>query len=206
MLFFDTETTGIENAHITCAAACDSAGVVSTWHSGGGVPMTRETGLEVAAALLAAYLVVSLNGSSFDLRLLWELTGNDDLKPLVDNHIDIMYDFVSANRYYTSMDSFATATLGEGKSNTGKWAAEAWFNGQHNEVLQYCARDVEVLRLLHTAACSDKTLRRKTRSGNIGSWDLPTGFRTVGDARAAVGPRPHWMRRDPPPLPDLSWC
>ena len=205
MLFFDTETTGIEGERITCAAACDGEGAVQTWHSGGGTAMTAETRREVAAALLAADRVVSYNGAAFDLRLLWELTGNDDLRELAAEHTDIMYDFVASHRYYTSIDSLATATLCEGKSNNGAWAAYAWFNGGHDEVLQYCARDVEVLRLLWNTASSDGVLRRRTKTGSTGHWVVDDGFRSVQTARDNVAPQPKWMRTPPRPMPNLDW-
>ena len=207
VVFFDCETTGIgPDAQITCAATLDAAGGgARTWYTFQQAAMSKETGTELAQYLLASSVVVTFNGAAFDLRLLHKLTNVDALKELALHHVDIMYDFVASHRYYASMQSFAVATLGAGKSNTGDWAARAWFTDEWESVLEYCKQDVVVLQQLYVYAESHKCLKRTTKRGRTTVWNVPS-FRFVSAACENIAPAPSWMLTEPLPMPDIDWA
>ena len=77
--------------------------------------------------------IVTFNGAGYDFKVLHlallknKMTEQAEAirKLAVGNlHVDIMFDFTAISGYYSSMDSFATASVeGCSKSNTGAWAA-----------------------------------------------------------------------------------
>ena len=208
-VYFDLETTGVgPDAKITCGATANSDGTVDVWHGPGGQTMPQTVAQDLATALLAADDVYTFNGAAFDLRLLYELSQVSALRALANSHRDIMVDFWADNRYFTSMESLATPSLGTGKSNNGAWAATAWFDGEHEAVLEYCKRDVEVLRELVERAQRLGKLSRTSKAGRTSTWVLPSlngSVRTVAEAFANVAPTPRWMSKAPGPGPDLGW-
>jgi len=208
-VYFDLETTGVgPEAKITCGATANSDGTVDVWHGPGGETMPKEVAQKLATALLAADEVYTFNGAAFDLRLLYELSQVGELRTLASTHRDVMVDFWADNRYFTSMDSLATPSLGLGKSNNGAWAATAWFDGEHEAVLEYCKRDVEVLRDLVQRAQRFGKLKRTSKAGRTSTWVLPSlngQVRTVAEAFENVAPVPRWMSKAPGPGPDLGW-
>ena len=208
--YFDLETTGVgPDAQITCGATAWNDGTVSVWHGEGGQTMPSDVAIKLARVLLTADEVFTFNGAAFDLRLLYQLSKVEELKALALKHRDLMVDFWSENRYFTSMQSLATPTLGVGKSNNGGWAASAWFDGEHEAVLEYCKQDVAVLRNLIEHAQQTGKLKRVSKAGRTSAWVLPSldgSVRTVAEASAAVAPAPSWMKTAPKPGPDLSWA
>lgn len=207
--FFDLETTGVgPDAQITCGATAWNDGSVKAWHGEAGKTMPSDVAIALARELLGADEVYTFNGAAFDLRLLYQLSKVEELKQLALRHRDLMVDFWAENRYFTSMESLAAPTLGVGKSNNGGWAATAWFDGEHEAVLDYCKRDVEVLRELIAQATLTGKLTRVSKAGRKSAWVLPSldgTVRTVSAASAAVAPAPTWMKTEPKPGPDLSW-
>lgn len=208
-MYFDLETTGVgPTGKITCAATTTSSGT-TTWHSGFGNLMTAADGQRLADALVAAPLVYTFNGAAFDLRKLHELTGDDRLRDVALGHRDLMVDFACDTRYYTSMESLASPTLRTGKSNTGAWAATAWFTDEAAAVLDYCARDTAVLRDLCVHAEKWGKLSRRSKAGKVSEWVLPSldgRIRAAGAAVANQMPPPAWMRAAPLPLPSTAWA
>ncbi|MBN19709.1 MAG: hypothetical protein CL678_00375 [Bdellovibrionaceae bacterium] len=206
-LYLDLETTGVEvDAAITCAVIRTADDKVHVWHSGHGHTMTEETGNAVVDFL--KHDVVTFNGAAFDLRMLWNLTKRNELKGIALDHRDVLVDFVADNRYYASMDSFATATLRGGKTNSGAWAATAWFNGQAEQVIEYCKEDTAVLKRLVEHVGTYGQLQRMTKANRRTTWVCPAmdgSIRCVRDALANVKPVPQWMS-DPPQLPDVEWA
>lgn len=171
--------------------------------------MPQSVAVDLANALLAAKEVYTFNGAAFDLRLLYELSQVPELKQLAMRHRDVMVDFWADNLYFTSMESLAAPTLGTGKSNNGGWAASAWFDGEHEEVLEYCKRDVEVLRDLVTEGRRWGKLKRKSKAGRVSTWVLPAldgSVRTVADAIEHKIAQPSWMKTPPKPGPDITWA
>ena len=209
-MYFDLETTGVgPTAKITCGATANSDGTVDVWHGPGGETMPEEVAVKLAHALLAAKQVYTFNGAAFDLRLLYTLSKVPELRGLALRHCDVMVDFWADNLYFTSMESLAAPTLGTGKSNNGAWAATAWFDGEHEAVLEYCKRDVEVLRDLVVFGNRWGKYRRTSKAGRTSTWVLPslTGqVRTVADAVANRVAQPKWMKTPPRPGPDLAWA
>lgn len=208
-IYFDLETTGVgPSGKITCAAT-STRDSTTTWHSGHGNLLTAADGQRLADALVAAPRVYTFNGAAFDLRKLYELTQDERLRDLALQHCDLMVDFASDSRYYTSMESLASPTLGTGKSNTGAWAATAWFTDEAAAVLDYCAQDTVVLRDLCDRAERWGKLSRRSKAGKVSEWVLPSldgTIRTVATALTNQMPPPTWMKTAPLPLPDVGWA
>lgn len=215
--WFDCETTGVtDDAKITCAVVLTPSKSF-VFHSGYGKTMTKDIGNKLVEFLTSCDRVVTYNGASFDFKKLYQLTGNERCKELAKNHFDIMLQFFSDSGYFSSMDSFAGATLGagEGKSNTGSWAANAWFSGSQDaeNVISYCEKDCMVLRSLYQHGLVHGCILRKTRGNKLQPWVIATDntssvYKTAEECIhkwRADRPDTGWMT-DPPDMEQtLRW-
>lgn len=211
-VYFDLETDGVgPGARITCGVVTGDT-TRTDYHSGAGTYLTAEHGTLMVDELAAAGHVVGFNSASFDFRMLFELTGDERCKALAVDHTDVMLAFAADKGYYSSMQSFAEATLGEGggKTNTGAWAATAWFGGEAAKVMQYCVDDTMVLKKLHRHVLKWGMLKRKTKAGHIREWAVPTDtMLTAGaavEAWKASPPATAWMAEPPDIAAALAWC
>lgn len=92
-------------------------------------------------ALLEAKLVIGYNLLRFDYEVLRRYT--DD--PLVDvPTVDMLDHIHRALGWRLKLDDVAAATVGERKSADGLQAVRWFRQGQVQEVIDYCQRDVEV--------------------------------------------------------------
>lgn len=209
--FFDCETNGIdEAARITCASVVAGDGAVTSYHSGLGSFMSKALGLRLLEDLLAFDRVVTFNGTSFDFQKLFRLTGDGRAKALARRSVDVMLQFTGESGFFSSMGSFAVGTFGPdgaGKSNTGGWAAKAWFSGQGEAVLAYCEDDVKLLKALYDHGLASGQLTRVTKAGKARPWVIATEpgdsmFKAADECLAAWRANPpntSWMT-DPPDL------
>ena len=176
--WFDCETTGVtDEAKITCAVVVTPAKTF-VFHSGYGNPMTKAIGVKLVDFLASCDKVITYNGASFDFKKLYQLTGDERCKALAKDHFDIMLQFTSESGYFSSMESFAGATLGagQGKSNTGSWAATAWFSdrSEAQKVIDYCESDCKVLRNLYNYGLVHGCFLRTTRGNKVNPWVIAT--------------------------------
>ena len=176
--FFDCETNGVgKDAKITCASVVDGNGDVTSYHSGYGTFMSVNIGNRLLEDLKAFDRVVTFNGAAFDFQKLYQLTKNQGCKQLAKDSVDIMLQFTAEAGYFSSMDSFTKGTFqdeGMSKTNSGGWAAEAWFKGEGEAVLLYCESDVAVLRNIYNAALARGQLVRLTKAGKARPWVIST--------------------------------
>ena len=127
------------------------------------------------------------------------MTRRPEVIALAKLHFDVMLDFSAASGYFASMASFSGPDLG--KTNTGAWAATAWFQGCGAEVKAYCVADVDLLHSIVSTALVQGALSRTTKAGTTrrhvlaGAMDGTPRFRTVDAALAAYCATP----------PDVSW-
>tara|TARA_E500000178_G_scaffold255883_1_gene252417 strand:- start:99 stop:761 length:663 start_codon:yes stop_codon:yes gene_type:complete len=217
-VWFDCETTGVsDDAKITCAVVLTPTKTM-VFHSGYGKPMTKTVGLKLVEFLRSCDRVITYNGASFDFKKLHQLTQDDRCKALAKEHFDIMLQFTSESGFYSSMESFAGATFGkgQGKSNTGAWAATAWFtsSSEAEKVIDYCESDCKVLRNLYNHGLVHGCILRKTRSNKINPWVIATSNETPIYKSAldclqrwqSNRPNTSWMT-DPPDLQQtLGWA
>jgi len=96
---------------------------------------------ELISTLREADLIVGYNVVRFDYEVLRHYTDDplDDLPTL-----DLLVHIRRALGWRPSLDSVASATLGQRKSADGLQAVRWYRQGQLNRVLEYCKRDVEV--------------------------------------------------------------
>jgi len=210
--YFDCESTGVtDDSCLTCAAVTGGGLHAYVWHSGQGEPLSVSAGNKLVDFLVACgpERVYTFNGGAFDLRMLYRLTGRPELKTFAMQHRDLMLVFVCENRYYSSMQSFASATLGpsQSKTNTGAWAATAWSTEEASAVLDYCVEDTVVLGRLIEHARTWGKLRRVAKSGKTMTWTLGSLDGTIPTVQAALASPADasWMT-EPPALPDLRWA
>lgn len=175
---FDLETTGLyENGvrpDITCGATrlVDGPLVVTrTWHSDYANVMTVATANECIEYLCqlqeAGVTVVSFNGADFDLRVLFDLTGNPDLRRLAAHHCDVMYQFFVEAGHRASLQSFCEGAGIAGKTGAGVDAVKMWAEGKHQQVLDYCINDVRALDDVYTHILANGGSKRRTKAGKI---------------------------------------
>jgi hypothetical protein len=185
--FFDIETTGL-NARtddFRCAVAEDDDGV------------HRFTDLEAFTTyiLTTKATFVTFNGAAFDFNFLAEKTDDNlqkaRLAQLAALSIDLMFDFMCDHGYRCSLNSFAEP-LGGSKSQEGGWAATCT---NMDELLEYCALDVRILKQVYQAGEENAFLHRHTKAKKLVVWTLARSFRTVKAALEAVKQNP----------PDQSW-
>lgn len=93
------------------------------------------------ADLRAAELVVGYNLYRFDYEVLRAYT-DDPLSDLPT--VDMLRDLYQTLGWRLKLDDVAAATLGETKSADGLQAVRWFRQGQLDEVIAYCRRDVEV--------------------------------------------------------------
>ena len=216
--FFDCETNGVgPDAAITCASVADNDGNVTSYHSGYAEYMSPAIGIRLLEDLLTFDRVVTFNGAAFDFKKLFELTQDERVKTLAKESVDLMLQFTSQSGFYSSMDSFAKGTFGGDKSmaktNTGGWAATAWFQGEGEKVLAYCESDVKVLKNLYSSGLMRGQLIRVTKQGKSRPWVISTEpgdnmFKSATNCLAdwvSNPPNTSWMT-DPPNLSEsLKW-
>lgn len=176
--YWDCETDGVDDgSKITCASVIDGDGNITSFHSKPGSFMSKNIGVKLLEFLLGFDEVYTFNGTSFDYNKLHQLTGDDRCKSLAKRSCDVMLQFTAESGYFSSMGSFAEGTFGAngiGKSNTGGWAATAWFQGQAEAVVRYCEDDVKLLKSLVDQAKQTGLLNRKTKSGIVRPWVVGT--------------------------------
>ena len=112
MMYFDIETTGLDNDAKIVAAVTRTNGINTTWAEETVMPLTQEKCDQLATALIShTGPVVSFNGASFDFRMLCNHVSTNALRQklvytAVYNHQDIMLDFLGTNGYCSSLQSF----------------------------------------------------------------------------------------------------
>lgn len=178
-MYFDIETSGLDPATSDFKCACFSHGEV------------KHVARSVADAV--SYIVgrpandqfVTWNGAAFDFRFLAEKTECHITRGRLahiarDRHFDMMLDFLAHYGYPASMESFASRLPGEGKTWSGAGAAEA-SDEDIEKVIAYCENDVQILRSIHKAGRTNRTLARTTKGGKVHIWPLPRfgAFRDV---------------------------
>ena len=181
------------------------------WHSGQGEPLSKSAGNKLVDFLLdcGPDALHTFNGAAFDLKMLYLLTGRAELKALALGHRDLMLTFVCENRYYSSMDSFAKPTLGDAgsKTNTGAWAATAWFTDEATKVIDYCVADTAVLGALVQHVERWGKLLRVAKSGKHMTWTLAAlDGRVPAVAKSLAAPASASWMTEPPALPDVTWA
>lgn len=117
MLYFDIETTGLDNDAKIVAAVTRTNGTSTAWAEKTVTPLSQEKCDQLASALTSHNgPIVSFNGTSFDFRILCSHVSTNALRQklvytAVYNHQDIMLDFLGSNGYCSSLQSFLEGTL-----------------------------------------------------------------------------------------------
>ncbi|MCL6480713.1 MAG: ribonuclease H-like domain-containing protein [Firmicutes bacterium] len=107
----------------------------------------REWYEEQAAALVselaATPRIITFNGERFDLQVLSKYA---DVRPLYPKSLDLLKELEKLLGHRVRLESVARDTLGISKTGSGTEAVRWWREGQRQKVVEYCRRDVELLR------------------------------------------------------------
>jgi len=90
--------------------------------------------------------IVTFNGLRFDLEV---LSAYGDIRELRGRSLDLLQDLKRRLGFRVSLETLAQTTLGRGKTGSGVDAVRWWRSGdpgQRQRVVEYCRKDVEVLR------------------------------------------------------------
>ncbi len=109
-------------------------------------------------------LIVGFNIKRFDYFV---LKGYSDFDFLQLKTLDILEEVYNRLNYRLSLDGLATVTLGAAKSANGLLALQWWKEGRVKEIVEYCAKDVELTRQLFLFGKKNKYLLYKNKAGNM---------------------------------------
>ena len=212
MCSFDCETAGLkpgDKVHVVSLYDVRACTIAASFHGDSDTHI-----LQAMDALEKMPYVVSFNGASFDFKMmsarLEHLHDKRRCARLALDHYDIMLDFACSNGYFSSLASFAQATLQKGKVSTGTEAITMWASGKKKEVVEYCEDDARLTGNIYLHGIRYGRLHRRTASGKKQTWALPQElFRKVKHAVKDYKNEPpdvSWMT-DPPNIPAaLSWA
>ena len=199
---------------ISCAATLVRGDDTRLWHgkeeADGSLAlrMSVDECRELARYLLDmhgnGYLLVTWNGTGFDLRILAEECQDSDIRrslaSLALQHVDPLFAvFCCKTGYRFSLQAAAEGMGLPGKTPDvrGEDAPRLWRKGREaqNKVLEYVARDVHVTSELYQAILDTKALRWRSRAGQLQLWKPPNGrLPTVSEAMKAPQPDVSWMK------------
>lgn len=204
------EVATIDGAdQLVCVAVTTATGT-NVYECGVGNPLDVSAATKAIDELAGAETVVSFNGGSFALRLLWALTDDGRLKEMAKHHFDIFVDFVSKHRYMGSLNSFSSPTLNTPSLESCVGIDEKWSAEEGREsVISACTARAEAIHMLYAHAARYRKLSRRAKSGRVSEWvvdtDGPTPFRTLDVASMNPSRPPAWLARSAD-IPDVSWC
>jgi DEAD/DEAH box helicase domain-containing protein len=118
---------------------------------------------ELVERLSRKPLLVGFNSKKFDTPILQKYIPFD-LKKLPQ--LDIMEEITKVLGHRVGLDSFAKATLGEGKSGSGLEAIKLWREGKIDELKSYCQGDVRITRDIYEYGASHSELLYMPKFGS----------------------------------------
>jgi len=170
-VFFDVESTGLlPGGRITCAVT-QNGDDVRTWCSAGDEENTYQLMTVDTANELVEYLyafgkgrkVVTFNGASFDFKMLYQHLDDDMMREklieIAKNHFDLHLACIESSGHRMALNGLVLATIGnESKGGSGLDAIEWWKKKNYDDLFEYCAKDVLLLKLLWQDAHDTKIL------------------------------------------------
>jgi hypothetical protein len=211
MVSMDCETSGLDSSavvHVTSLYDGRAGTAVSFAESTHG-PEFVGAALEACAAQRD---VVTFNGCAYDYKVLARNAPDQAARKtaarLALTTRDILLNFACDTGYFSSLASFASATLGESKTSDGAAAVDDWNAGRHAEVTAYCEHDAKLTLQLYTYACKWGRLERLTKAGRKSVWacsHVPLHPTTDAlQAYAASPPDTAWMQGGGPDVAALA--
>jgi len=118
--------------------------VVVTWDEGNNVRLWFEEDVPKLLAELEMFdTIVTYNGENFDFRV---LSAYGSVKSLYQKSMDMLSILNRKLGFRVSLQALGKATLGRGKSGSGKESVSWWRSGNKQKVIEYCTKDVELTR------------------------------------------------------------
>lgn len=118
--------------------------VAVTWDREHGFRSWFEEDAEKLVIELAGFdRIITFNGNRFDFEVLRAYTRTDTLLPL---SFDVHEELHRRLGHRVKLDDLARDTLGKAKGGTGLEAVGWWRAGEKKKVIEYCEKDVAILR------------------------------------------------------------
>jgi DEAD/DEAH box helicase domain-containing protein len=118
--------------------------LVVTWDEGNGMRLWYEQDVPALLADLQRFdPIVTFNGENFDFRV---LSAYGSVQSLYRKSRDMLVVLNKSLGFRVSLDAVAQATLGRGKTGSGKASVGWWRSGDRQKVIDYCKQDVELTR------------------------------------------------------------
>lgn len=107
----------------------------------------------LVSELAATPRIITFNGERFDFQVLSKYA---DVGPLYSKSLDLLKELEKQLGHRVRLESVARETLGISKTGSGVDAVRWWREGNRKKVVEYCHRDVELLRELVAYARSHR--------------------------------------------------
>lgn len=152
----------------------------------------------LSRAVQKGFTIVTFNGCGFDFSVLAEESGMvDECKQLAMHHVDLFFFLFCRLGYAPGLDRLAKGMDIGGKPEgvNGALAPQMWLDGQHQEVLDYCAGDVRMTLSLAQRANYLSEFEWLSKSGKAVKVDFPK-LLTVAESLKLPEPDISWMGGD----------
>jgi DEAD/DEAH box helicase domain-containing protein len=114
--------------------------------------------------LKSATRVIGFNLREFDYQVLQPYTPDTRFAFLPT--LDLLLEIQKRLGFRLSLDSIASASLGQGKTADGVQSVEWFRNGELDKVAEYCKRDVDVTRKVYEFGRDNGYIFYKSRLGS----------------------------------------
>ena len=221
LLSFDLESARITeegeelvDVGISCAGIVrsDATEYPAFYHMPGrlGQIQAHDLVLDLIEYAKAGYTIITWNGTSFDFRVLSEVSGAvRECAELAMNHVDMMLLVTFQKGYYLGLDTALrgmglpekvhAVTLKDGtvlEDFRGKMVPKLWAAGEYEAVLKYLKGDIEQPLELAQKIIDEKAIRWMSGKGNPMKCHVRE-FWAVKDLFKLPKPNTSWMT-DPP--------
>jgi len=140
------------------------------------------------------YTLLAWNGLHFDLNIIAEESGLwDECHHLAMGMVDPMFHFYYVHGYPVGLQAVTNAMTGESKTGTGAEAPIKWAMGLYQEVMEYCAHDVQILLDVVLEMEDRGWMEWFSHSGQLREWEIPGGrLLTVREVMKLPAPVNPW--------------
>jgi len=142
------------------------------------------------------YTLVTWNGSGFDFRLLFKITGLPTLKAMCWRSVDPCFQMLCMKGFPVGLEAAATTVGARSKEENGISAPILWYEGKYERVIRYVIGDVIRLETVIVNLCKEGGLRWRTRKGAL-RFEPFYDLHSVAECAAIAVPDTSWMTPDP---------
>jgi len=141
------------------------------------------------------HTLLAWNGLHFDMNILAEESAMlPECRELALGMVDPMFQINQMLGYPVGLDACAMAMTGQSKTGNGADAPVKWAQGLYQEVMDYCAHDVQILYTLAREIDDRGWIEWFSRRGRLQELELPDGLLTVREVLEEIPGHPNpWL-------------